>query len=102
MAIGPQSPLAAEVAALICELTGNERVTFCNTGSEAVMAAIRVARTVTGRDKIVYFAGDYHGTFDEVLMRNTPRGSAPCRPRHSAGQCRPTWSCSSTARESFA
>ena len=72
VAIGPQSALAGEVAELICELTGNERVTFCNTGSEAVMAAIRVARTVTGRDKLVYFAGDYHGTFDEVLIRNTP------------------------------
>ena len=80
VAIGPQSALAGEVAALICELTGNERATFCNTGSEAVMAAIRVARTVTGRDKLVYFAGDYHGTFDEVLIRNTPRGSAPVAP----------------------
>lgn len=80
VAIGPQSALAGEVAALICELTGNERATFCNTGSEAVMAAIRVARTVTGRDKVVYFAGDYHGTFDEVLIRNTPRGSAPVAP----------------------
>jgi len=37
--IGPQSPLAGEVAELICEFTGMERVTFCNTGSEAVMAA---------------------------------------------------------------
>ncbi len=80
VAIGPQTALAGEVAALICELTGNERVTFCNTGSEAVMAAIRVARTITGRDKLVYFAGDYHGTFDEVLIRNTPRGSAPVAP----------------------
>ena len=80
VAIGPQSPLAAEVAALICELTGNERATFCNTGSEAVMAAMRVARTITGRDKVVYFAGDYHGTFDEVLVRATPRGTAPVAP----------------------
>ncbi len=80
VAIGPQSVLAGEVAALLCELTGNDRATFCNTGSEAVMAAIRVARTVTGRDRIVYFAGDYHGTFDEVLIRNTPRGSAPVAP----------------------
>jgi amino acid adenylation domain-containing protein len=80
VAIGPQSALAGEVAGLICELTGNERVTFCNTGSEAVMAAIRVSRTVTGRDKIVYFAGDYHGTFDEVLVRNTPRGTVPLAP----------------------
>ncbi|SEG52627.1 amino acid adenylation domain-containing protein [Bryocella elongata] len=80
VAIGPQSALAGEVAKLICDLTGNERVTFCNTGSEAVMAAIRVARTVTGRDRVVYFSGDYHGTFDEVLIRKTPRGSAPIAP----------------------
>ncbi len=67
--IGPQSPLAGKVAKLICEFTGMERATFCNTGSEAVMAAIRVARTVTGRQKIVLFAGSYHGTFDEVLVK---------------------------------
>ncbi len=67
--IGPQTPLAGEVAQLICDITGVERVTFCNTGSEAVMAAIRVARTVTARKKIVLFAGSYHGTFDEVLVK---------------------------------
>jgi amino acid adenylation domain-containing protein len=67
--IGPQSPLAGEVAALICELTGMDRATFCNTGSEAVMAALRVARTVTGRTKVALFAGSYHGSFDEVLVR---------------------------------
>ena len=69
--IGPQSPLAGEVANLICELTGMERTAFCNTGSEAVMAALRVARTVTGRDKIALFSGSYHGIFDEVLVRST-------------------------------
>lgn len=78
--IGPQSALAGEVAEMLCELTGMERVAFCNTGSEAVMAAIRVARTVTARDKIVYFVGDYHGTFDEVLLRATPNGAAPIAP----------------------
>jgi amino acid adenylation domain-containing protein len=67
--IGPQNPLAGKVAKLFCEFTGMERVTFCNTGSEAVMAAIRLARTVTGRKKVVFFAGGYHGTFDEVLAR---------------------------------
>jgi amino acid adenylation domain-containing protein len=72
-AIGPQTPLAGEVADLISGMTGHERVTFCNTGSEAVMAAMRVARTVTGNDRIVIFANDYHGQFDEVLVkgRNT-------------------------------
>ncbi|MGX1788605.1 amino acid adenylation domain-containing protein [Bosea sp. NPDC055332] len=68
-AIGPQSPLAHEASKLFCELTGHARVAFCNTGSEAVMAAMRVARTVTGRDRIVAFSGAYHGQFDEVLVR---------------------------------
>jgi amino acid adenylation domain-containing protein len=67
--IGPQSPLAGEVAALVSELTGDERVTFCNTGSEAVMAAMRVARAVTGRERVVVFGNDYHGQFDEVLVK---------------------------------
>ena len=74
--IGPQTPLAGEVAALVAEMTGDERVTFCNTGSEAVMAAMRVARTVTGRERIVVFGNDYHGQFDEVLVR-AGGGSSP-------------------------
>ncbi len=72
--IGPQSPLAGEVAQLLCELTGMERATFCNTGSEAVMAALRVARTVHGKDKFVCFNQSYHGTFDQVLIRSTSMG----------------------------
>ncbi|MFC0588228.1 amino acid adenylation domain-containing protein [Novosphingobium aquiterrae] len=68
-AIGPQSPLAGEVAAQFSRIVGLDRVTFCNTGSEAVMAAMRVARCVTGRDKIVVFNNDYHGQFDEVLVK---------------------------------
>jgi amino acid adenylation domain-containing protein len=75
--IGPQAPLAGEVANLVCELTGMERATFCNTGTEAVMAAVRVARTVTARNKIVLFAGAYHGTVDEVLVKGIRKGGAP-------------------------
>ena len=67
--IGPQSPDALLAAKSICEFTGMDRATFCNTGSEAVMAAMRLARTVTGRKKIALFTGSYHGTFDEVLVR---------------------------------
>jgi amino acid adenylation domain-containing protein len=67
--IGPIQPLAGEVASLMREFTGMQRVGFTNTGSEAVLAATRVARTVTGRDKIAVFAGAYHGIFDEVLFR---------------------------------
>jgi amino acid adenylation domain-containing protein len=76
---GPQAELAGEVAALFAEMTGNERMTFCNTGSEAVMAAFRVARAVTGRDKVVMFDGAYHGQFDEVLVRSARRLGGPPR-----------------------
>jgi amino acid adenylation domain-containing protein len=69
---GPQSAMAGRVAGLFCEMTGMERVSFCNTGSEADLAAIRIARTVTGNDLIVCFQGAYHGIFDEVLARRTP------------------------------
>ena len=66
---GPQSPMAGEVAQLFCELTGNERCSFASTGSEAVIGAIRLARTVTGRKTVVMFEGAYHGIFDEVITR---------------------------------
>lgn len=69
--VGPQTPLAGEAAKLFCELTGMDRVSWVNTGSEAVQAAIRLSRTYTGRNKIVVFSGDYHGNFDEVLVRVT-------------------------------
>jgi acyl transferase domain-containing protein/glutamate-1-semialdehyde aminotransferase len=75
--IGPQSPHAGKVAALVCETVGMQRAAFCNTGSEAVTAAIRTARTVTGRDKIAMFAGAYHGIFDEVLARGRVKDGLP-------------------------
>ncbi len=65
--IGPQAEKAAEVAELVHALTGVERVAFCNTGTEAVMAALRLARATTGRSKIALFTGSYHGSFDGVL-----------------------------------
>ena len=74
-AIGPQAECAGEVASLFAQMTGNERVTFCNTGSEAVMAAIRLSRQVTGKDKIVTFNGDYHGQFDEVLVKSVGKNN---------------------------
>jgi len=91
--IGPIQPLAGEVAALVKEFTGMQRVVFANTGSEAVLAAIRSARAVTGREKIVAFAGSYHGVFDEVLFRPIPANQggqtvpvAPGIPRSALAQ----------------
>jgi glutamate-1-semialdehyde aminotransferase/acyl carrier protein len=72
--VGPQSPLAGEVARLLCRFSGMDRATFCNTGSEAVMAAMRIARTVTGKPICVFFNKDYHGNFDEVLLRSAVVG----------------------------
>jgi len=71
--IGPMTPLAGDVAKLVCEMTGFDRAGFCNTGSEAVMGAMRVARTATGRSTIAIFTGSYHGIFDEVIVRGTKK-----------------------------
>lgn len=75
--IGPQSEIAGAVAARFAKMVGHQRVTFCNTGSEAVMSAMRLARSVTGRDKVVVFGNDYHGQFDEVLIKGKSRGGDP-------------------------
>jgi glutamate-1-semialdehyde 2,1-aminomutase len=52
--------------------TGYEQWRFCNSGTEAVMQAIRCARAVTGRDVIVRFQGSYHGTSDPVTDFDKP------------------------------
>ena len=67
--VGPQTPLAGEVARQAARLTGADRVCFSVTGTEAVMTAIRLARTSTGRNKIVVFTDSYHGHSDAVLNR---------------------------------
>ncbi|WP_197081737.1 amino acid adenylation domain-containing protein, partial [Paenibacillus sp. E194] len=88
-ALGPQSGTAGEVADLIHQITGLDRSTFCNSGTEAVMAALRLARAVTGKNKIAMFAGSYHGTYDGVLasMFNRPgsNGASPMAPGIPAG-----------------
>jgi glutamate-1-semialdehyde 2,1-aminomutase len=58
-----------EVAEMLQSIVRNaERVRFANTGTEAVMAAIRLARGVTGRPKILKFEGHYHGWHDDLLV----------------------------------
>ena len=67
-------------------------VRFCNSGSEAVHAAIRAARAHTGRDKILKFEGHYHGWYDETLVSAGPAleqagpREAPCPVLGSDGQ----------------
>lgn len=67
--IGPQSDLAAETAERLCALTGQDRVAFSTTGTEAVASAIRIARATTGRRKVAIFTNAYHGHFDLALHK---------------------------------
>lgn len=65
--------VAERIAGLV---PGAERVRFANTGTEATMAAIRVARAVTGRPLVVKFEGHYHGWHDAFLVSSHPRDPA--------------------------
>ncbi|HSU14834.1 MAG TPA: amino acid adenylation domain-containing protein [Longimicrobium sp.] len=78
--VGPQSPHAGRAAELVCELGGVDRAVFCNSGTEAVMGAIRAARTYSGRDRIAVFSGAYHGWADVVLGRLTTGDQREIRP----------------------
>ncbi len=61
-----ETALADEIAAAMPNL---ERLRFVSSGTEATMTAIRLARAVTGRDKIVKFEGGYHGHPDSLLVK---------------------------------
>ncbi len=63
------TPVELEVAEMLQKIVPNaESVRFANTGTEAMMAAIRLARGVTGRPKILKFEGHYHGWHDDLLV----------------------------------
>ncbi|MCZ6817476.1 MAG: glutamate-1-semialdehyde 2,1-aminomutase [Planctomycetota bacterium] len=67
---GTPSPLEVGLAEEIVDRVPSvEQVRMVNSGTEAVMSAIRLARAATGRDKIVKFAGCYHGHADAVLVK---------------------------------
>ena len=67
---GAPTELEIRLAEKICELMKNiEKVRLVNSGTEATMTAIRLARGVTGRNKIVKFEGCYHGHSDSLLVK---------------------------------
>ncbi len=67
---GAPTEAEADLAQLIVEAVPSiETVRFVNSGSEATMSALRLARAFTGRDKIVKFEGSYHGHADGLLVR---------------------------------
>ena len=67
---GTPNPYEVEMAERIIDMVPSvERVRMCNSGTEATMSAIRLARGFTGRDKVVKFAGCYHGHVDSLLVK---------------------------------
>ncbi|MBB6022772.1 glutamate-1-semialdehyde aminotransferase/3-oxoacyl-(acyl-carrier-protein) synthase/acyl carrier protein [Paenibacillus sp. JGP012] len=66
--LGPHTDHPGEVAKLLNQITGVERVAFCNSGTEAIMNLVRIARATTGKDIIVLFSHSFHGTFDGVYV----------------------------------
>jgi glutamate-1-semialdehyde 2,1-aminomutase len=67
---GIPNPFEVTMARLICSLVpGVRKVRMCNSGTEACMSAIRLARGFTKRDKIIKFDGCYHGHADSLLVK---------------------------------
>jgi glutamate-1-semialdehyde 2,1-aminomutase len=66
------TPAAVELAEVICERFEMEQLRFCNSGTEATMHAIRIARAATGRDHVVKAEGSYHGHHDTVMFSVVP------------------------------
>jgi len=82
-----QSAVETEAARLVCEIVPcAERVRFNSSGSEAVQAALRLARAATGRRTIVKFDGHYHGWFDNILWSTAPPPGANAPVAGSKGQ----------------
>lgn len=70
LSFGTPTAIETTMAELICEMIPSiELVRMVNSGTEATMSAIRLARGYTGRDKIVKFEGNYHGHSDSLLVK---------------------------------
>lgn len=70
LSFGTATRLEVEMAELFCEMVPcAQMVRMVNSGTEAVMSALRLARGFTGRDKIIKFEGCYHGHCDSMLIR---------------------------------
>ena len=66
------TPQTVALAEAICERFQLEQMRFVNSGTEATMDAVRVARAATGRDRIIKMEGSYHGHHDSVLFSVVP------------------------------
>ncbi len=83
---GAPSPLELDLARLVRGLMPSvQMIRFVNSGTEAVMSALRLARAYTGRDKIVKFTGGYHGHADMLLVQ-AGLGGGNARPAGFTGR----------------
>jgi glutamate-1-semialdehyde 2,1-aminomutase len=70
LSFGIPNPLEVQITGLICDwMPSIEKVRMVNSGTEATMSCIRLARAFTGRDKIIKFDGCYHGHVDALLVK---------------------------------
>jgi glutamate-1-semialdehyde 2,1-aminomutase len=84
VAYGASHPLEAELAEAVCRTVPcAERCVFSNSGSEAVHSAIRIARSFTGRRRVIKFLGHFHGWLDPLAIGQP---GVPDRRAASAGQ----------------
>jgi glutamate-1-semialdehyde 2,1-aminomutase len=103
VARGTHFATALEVEVEVAEILVNllphvEKIRFANTGTEAAMAAFRLARGHTGRRKIIKFEGHYHGWWDSVLLNSNPQPvqalghpNSPIRIPDSSGILEESW-----------
>src|SRR5256714_5226995 len=86
VSFGIPNPLEVEMAELICAwMPAIEKVRMVNSGTEATMSCLRLARGVTKRDKIVKFAGCYHGHVDSLLVQAGSGALTHGRPDSAGG-----------------
>ncbi|PYK06020.1 MAG: glutamate-1-semialdehyde-2,1-aminomutase [Verrucomicrobia bacterium] len=84
LTFGIPNPLEVEMAELICKwMPSIEKVRMVNSGTEATMSCIRLARGFTGHNKIVKFDGCYHGHVDALLVKSGSGGLTHGRPDSS-------------------
>jgi len=70
LSFGTPNPLEVEMAETICRMVPSlEKVRMVNSGTEATMSCVRLARGFTGRDRILKFEGCYHGHVDSLLVK---------------------------------
>ena len=84
MAFGTLSPIVTRWVEIICQRVKSvEKIRFNNSGTEAAMLALRLARAFTGKDKILKIDGGYHGQYDEVVYPPDAAGL----PKSTKGNC---------------